>query len=451
MSAPVIVSARTAITPSIPELPHFAQELIEKPCGFCASWEKDDQDPDYPRSLCNLYLAIVRENGWSLMAGDLAAVAGQWMKRRKGADLDAQESKRAWAWEKELLDREIREAPGNAGEAASSITYLDLEKIARDGIPPMRWILPGWLAEQDIAIIAGAAGIGKSTTVAALALALASGEPWCGIEPIEPVSVLYFDEEQGDDTTARLFLRLGKPHPNLRVASSQGINLATTEGIARLEQTIIEHKAKVVFFDSVQQTFVGVPGNDNQLVGAVYRSLQDLRDRHKVVFVLVHHERKPAPEMVRFARATASLASVRDATAHTTQTSTVWVTYRGPGDSLDLKQVKRRGGRQTSLRIGYAEDGTEGPITLTGQGTVEEEDSAQDRAENFVVDYLEERDQARTAEIQGAAEGQNHRRSTITQALNHLLETGAIHRPGKGLYRPGRAPENEALKSLLED
>lgn len=50
-------------------------------------------------------------------------------------------------------------------------------------------LLAGWLAERDVALVAGAGGIGKSTTVADLGVALASGRPWCGVEPVRPVRV----------------------------------------------------------------------------------------------------------------------------------------------------------------------------------------------------------------------------------------------------------------------
>jgi hypothetical protein len=101
--------------------------------------------------------------------------------------------------------------PESQGTSVPGWVELDLECIKRDGIPPMPWILVGWLAQGDIAMAAGEAGGGKSTTIADMAISLASGKPWCGITPRRRVPVLYFDEEQGDEAVARLFLRLGAP------------------------------------------------------------------------------------------------------------------------------------------------------------------------------------------------------------------------------------------------
>ena len=105
----------------------------------------------------------------------------------------------------------------------TAVDYLDWETLKREGIRPIDWILPEWLARKDIAVLAGAGGIGKSTTVADLAVACAAGRKWCGIAPTRRCAVLYCDEEQDAATTARLFLRLAETPPeNLHVACGAG-------------------------------------------------------------------------------------------------------------------------------------------------------------------------------------------------------------------------------------
>lgn len=164
---------------------------------------------------------------------------------------------------------------------------LPLAEIQQRGIPPIEWHLPDWLTVRDICLIAGAAGIGKSTLAAAIAVAAAAGSSWCGIPFTTPVPVLYFDEEQDDQTTARLFIRLGAPHLNLKVFSGQGLRFDLPEGIEALEGLIRETEAKLVVLDSVQQIFGSVDENSATAVGAVYRELFRLRDRYGVTFILV--------------------------------------------------------------------------------------------------------------------------------------------------------------------
>lgn len=314
-------------------------------------------------------------------------------------------------------------------DAGAGIQYLDLEKIKAEGIPPIRWLLPGWLAERDIAVVAGAGGIGKSTLVSDLAVAIASARPWCGVAPTRQGSVLFFDEEQGDEQTARTILRLGAPVPGLKVASGQGIRLDTPEGIALLEHEIAAAKPALVVLDSVQQTFGGAKENDATEIGAVYRGLFQLRDRYGVTFLLVHHKKKSQGYQVD------ALELVRGSTAHGTQAATVWYAYPGPGgDRLNLRQVKRRGAPKLSLIVAYDAEGEDGPITLTGEGAVAEAETALERASELIVERLADRGPCRWAELKQAGPAAKVAERTLKRARDHLLKVGSISSPKRGWY-----------------
>lgn len=338
----------------------------------------------------------------------------------------------------------------NTTDGADPLEYLDLEAIARDGIPEVPWLVPGWLAVQDVALLAGAGGIGKSTTAAALAHALARGEPWCGHEPVRPARVLIVDEEQDEATAARLHLRLGGPHENLRVAVGQGLRLDDPSSVARLERAIVDHAAEVVVLDSVQQAFGATDENSATENGLIYRELFRLRDRLGVGFLLVHHKRKSQPG----ARADA-LELVRGTTAHGTQSSAVWYAYSPAADRLNLVQAKRRGAPRTSLAVVYDED-ADGMIRLVGEGAIEDTETAREAAEEWVVAYLAEHGDARRATIFEAAEPEGHTERTVKRALSHLAKVGAVERPSRGVYRlpstdPDQGPTTDPLWSNGED
>jgi len=311
------------------------------------------------------------------------------------------------------------------------VRYLDLARLKAEGIPPIEWLVQGWLQKGDVAILAGAGGIGKSTALAALAHALARGEAWCGIEISEPMSVLVFDEEQGEDETGRLYLRLGDPHPNLKIASGAGINLSSDLGVDALEREIADHKPQVVFLDSVQQVFGSAKENDATEIGAVYRRIFRLRDLYGTAFVLVHHKRKSQASMGSTVDA---LELVRGSTAHGTQASTVWYCYPGQDSSrLNIVQAKRRGSSKTSLVVAYSSDGPEGSITLTGEGPVDDADTALGQAQEWIVTYLAEHDVAKKAWITDAAKG-SHNETRIERALKTLVRLDKIRQPQRGYY-----------------
>jgi hypothetical protein len=307
------------------------------------------------------------------------------------------------------------------------VRYLDLERIAKHGIPPIDWHSQGWMTTRDIILVAGPGGVGKSTTLAGWSRALATGEDFCGIPTTGPVRVLYFDEEMGENDTSRLFLRLGPPVANLRVASCQGIRLDTDCGIERLGNEIADWGAKVVFGDSVQQLFGSVDENSAQEVGRVYRSLFRLRDSLGVSFGLAHHKKKAA--VVRQEK----IELVRGSTAHSTQSSCVVFASPGEGARLNLEQVKRRGGSKRSLCIRYEEE-IDGRIMLTGEGEVHGDAAQSERARDWVLDYVVDRGRVETGEFKKAALDAGVPWRSVQRALTEAVEAGELERAKRGIY-----------------
>lgn len=70
----------------------------------------------------------------------------------------------------------------------TSAIYLDNE-------PKPDWLIPDVLHKGNMVVLAGAAGVGKSFFSYALANSLATGTPFINALSVEPVRILYFDEE----------------------------------------------------------------------------------------------------------------------------------------------------------------------------------------------------------------------------------------------------------------
>ena len=329
-------------------------------------------------------------------------------------------------------------APG--GHAAERIEFLDLEAIQASGIPPVPWIVDGWLAEEDIALISGDGGIGKSTTVAALAIAVATGGIWCGLPVKRSGHVLVLDEEQSVREVSRLCLRLGAPHDNLHVACQQGVNLTSAMGLKRIETALAEHRPILTVFDSVQQVFAGVDGNNAGEVAAVYAELFRLRREYGTAFTLIGHLRKPPPD-----GQTSKLHLVHGSVAFGTQASTVWVATQPAKNLLDLFQVKRRDGERTSLRIRYQTEGPNESITLTGEGEIEEQETITERAQDFIVSFLSSHGISPTGWIvqAGAVEQPAIPERTVKRALKHLTGLGSVQRVKRGYFGLAQARDSE--------
>lgn len=326
------------------------------------------------------------------------------------------------------------EPPKAAKLGVPPIESLDLAEIARNGIPPLDWILEKWVARKDIALAAGAGGIGKSTLAADAAVALSAGRPWLGITPERAYRVGVVDEEQSTETAVRLYLRLGATPGNIYIASAQDVRLDTDDGAARLEAWIVENKIEVVVLDGVQQVFGSIERKDAGQVAVVFGRLFRIRNTHGTTFLMLAPKRKDF-----HGGAGNTLDAVLDSVAFANLSDTVWLCIPASPDSLNVTQCKRRGGTKTSIVATYREE--DDRIILTGGGPVENTAGAVERCSVWIRTLLLDRAGAmRRSEIVGlgakvpAPEGPCRER-TIDDALKLLLKLGTTEKPKQGWYQ----------------
>jgi hypothetical protein len=327
------------------------------------------------------------------------------------------------------FDGERERMPRGNGDQPT-VTYLDMSAPA----PPIEWIVPGWLARREIAVLASSAGSGKSTTVADLCIAVATGRPWCSTLQLaagQTGPVLYFDEEQGAEEVSRLFQRLYgcQAHPNLHIASMQGIVLSSASGIERIEAQIKALRPVLVVLDTVAQVFAGVDLANLEEVSAAFRHLFRLRDTYGCTIMLLTHYRKAAKEENDLS----ALERVFGSIGFGGNPSTVWTANRQDGQALDIRQVKRRGARTQRIRVAYEENEI-GEITLTAE-SVEQAEAEKDRAEVFVVNLLAGHPETRTGEITSAGVAAGFPKRTIERAMNQLVAVERITCIKRGVWR----------------
>jgi len=316
-------------------------------------------------------------------------------------------------------------------KSASSDPFstLDLPRLALEGIPVKDWLIPGWLAADDIAIFAGSGGIGKTTTACAMAVSLASCSPWCGIQPNGcGYRVLWFDEEQGDAETARTFIRLGgHDTTNLQVHSSVGLNLQDPESVAKLEATIAAFQPNILFLDSAQQCLGIKDENNASEVGEVYRTLFRLRSTYNLAIFIVHHKRKSNNQNQDI------IELVRGSTTFTTQASMVCLASKGPEDlTLDLKMAKRRGGKKLSIRVRYFEESEDGKITLTSDGTVFRSDN--DLCKEWLIGHIAEHGPSKRAILVSLSKTHGWTDKRVDNCLGELCLSNTLKKYPNATY-----------------
>jgi hypothetical protein len=321
--------------------------------------------------------------------------------------------------------------PGAGGVSTADRTMqpVDLEAIARDGIPPVDYAIERWVAQPDIILVAGPAKMGKSTLVAHLVSCLLHRKQWAGRTPSRSFKVMIFDEEQDLNTAARLYLRTIGPHPNLTLMVRQRARFDSAESIEAFEAALQAHRPEIVVLDSVRKVMGGLNENSSTEVNQFYDTIIRLQETYGCTFILVHHAGKPRefdPGQVH---------RIRGSGVHVDACGSVWFVDRGPQGRLEVRQVAIRRDAPTSAAFEFIH--TEDEILVNHLGPIDEETAAADSAREVVREYVETAPGAHRKDIIKGGVQKGHAKATISRAIDACRKDGEIVQETKrGPYFP---------------
>jgi hypothetical protein len=389
---------------------------------FCIDRLKTEGPFADETTLPKIIQAVIQANA---DARDDALIERAFRAKRDGADVAAVS---------EMLRRGLAQSVQDK-IAKSRPKPLDLEAIAATGVPPVPWIIPGWLTVDDVGILGGGPYAGKTTTAYDMVQRLVRCEPWLGMTPTRAIRVLVVDEELGARAASRLMLRLGGPHENLRIFSMAGFSLGTDDGEQKLETEISDFRPDLVVFDSMTHLLAGIESeNDSLLMGDVFRRLYRLREALSTAFLIIDHRSKWGRLGTPAVSELLDLI-LRGSTVKATQASTVWAMIRVDDGSANLIQAKRReSDRLLSIRVGY-EASEDGPIVLSNLGTPEDLLGRGARAQLWVAAFVQDRGLVSRSEIVSAGVTAGHDKRSIERALTDLKRSKRLENPKHGFYR----------------
>lgn len=158
----------------------------------------------------------------------------------------------------------------------------------------VEWLWYPYIPYGKITIIEGDPGEGKTTLVLKLAAALSRGLPLpCDDDKeYEPIHIIYQTAEDGiEDTIKPRLQKAGADCSMIRVIDETDKELSMTDD--RLEQAIIETKARLIILDPIQ-AYIGATVDMHRAneIRPVLKHLGIIAEKHNCAIILIGHMNK---------------------------------------------------------------------------------------------------------------------------------------------------------------
>lgn len=168
---------------------------------------------------------------------------------------------------------------------------------------PAPWIVKGVLPQAELGLIIGPPGSGKSFFALDLALAIATGAPWCGLK-VRQGRVAYIAAEGtgGFANRVKAALRQQDLDPTTAPLSilPSAPNFMDKADVVDVAKSIVHHGgAEVIFIDTYAQVTPGADENSGKDMGKALALCKGLHRATRALIILLHHVGKDASKGAR--------------------------------------------------------------------------------------------------------------------------------------------------------
>ena len=188
-----------------------------------------------------------------------------------------------------LFEIPVNNSRGTEVKNLSKLKLINMQDIEVEDI---EWLIYPFIPYGKITIIQGDPGEGKTTLVLQIIARLTKGEAIINEKAKQPINVIYQTAEDGlGDTIKPRLLSADADCSKVLVIDDKDTPLTMRD--VRLEQAIVETKAKLVVLDPIQG-FLGADVDMHRAnkIRPVMKHIAELADKYKCAIILIGHMNK---------------------------------------------------------------------------------------------------------------------------------------------------------------
>ena len=287
----------------------------------------------------------------------------------------------------------------------------------------------GFLYENSITLLAGEAGVGKTTMAYNLAIYGAKGEDFIGIPFKSSLNILYADLETGKALRKNKAMLISDNNIPAHLHFTWELDF-----IGQLDELIKfvkENAISLTIIDTINEAFNTRDEQSNAEANMQFRAIKRLRDEGECSILLMHHTGKGEP--------TKQVYTARGASARAGSADVVLTLKAITEDTICLQKEKDRiaGGKEKL----YLRKAGEDTFEVVEQGE-EQEMPLVIRAQKFIRGLLDRGIYTRTEFVE-QGQSQGYSRATVDRAITNLIKVGELKRTKRGIYSKGGNPIGE--------
>ncbi len=308
---------------------------------------------------------------------------------------------------------------------------ITADKLLKKDIPPVRYLVEGFIHEEGLCYCFGVAGHFKTNFLLYVAICAAAGRQVLNHFKTQCFKTLWLDEENRERGMKDKISKIAKGMnatddelKNLKLLISDGFDILNPKNLESLKKEIEEFKPRMIVIDSVAKVFPYDERNEKD-VKLIYKSVRPIIEQYKVTIIFIHHARK-----ANFQQYSKNLEDISGSREFGAQADSVFLLAQRNQNLYLLKQTKNRYDTEMDA-VNFNVFGDKEKMIITFDATVKSKYLA--KAEQIVEALLQWKEKSKLMKFQrkvvlDVMEEKGFKESNILNAVDLLIKQNKMKR-----------------------